>query len=441
MEQPNILYILADDLGWRDVSLHGSPIRTPNIDQIAFEGVEATQHYVCPMCTPTRASLLTGRHPSRFGPHATVPSNSPVFPDGHQTLATVLRDAGYDTGLFGKWHLGSAPEFGPNQFGFNTSYGSLAGGVDPYNHRYKRGEFSVTWHRDGKLVEERGHVTDLIMREATQWIESRDRPWFCYVPFTAVHVPVKPTQEWLSRYYREHFDDDYLKDLSFKKYAAYTSHMDYAIGQLLEALERSCQRENTIIVFSSDNGAINDCPIHSTDKYPGWQEAYPRLGSNLPYRGVKAQLYEGGIRTPTIINWRGKLDSGKMDHPVQVVDWMPTFTKLVGAKPKEDPQYDGMDIWPLITGQENNPEDRRLFWNFRGDAVLGMRHGDWKLISQEENGKRKVELFNIAEDPYEKRELAADHPDIVRELSSRIQEERQLDGTSARSDVTSPKLP
>ena len=133
------------------------------------------------------------------------------LPDGYETMATVLRERGYDTGLFGKWHLGSSPAFGPNHFGFNTAYGSLAGGVDPYNHRYKRGEFSVTWHRNGDLVEERGHVTDLIVHEAREWIESRDRPWFCCVPFTAVHVPVKPTQEWLSRYYPEHFDDDPLK--------------------------------------------------------------------------------------------------------------------------------------------------------------------------------------------------------------------------------------
>jgi arylsulfatase A-like enzyme len=130
MEQPNILYILADDLGWADIGLHGAPIRTPNIDRLGREGVELTQHYACPMCTPTRASLLTGRYPSRFGAHATVPSNAPVLPDGYQTLATALRDAGYDTGLFGKWHLGSSPRYGPNEFGFNTAYGSLAGGVE-----------------------------------------------------------------------------------------------------------------------------------------------------------------------------------------------------------------------------------------------------------------------------------------------------------------------
>jgi len=440
MEKPNILYILADDLGWGDLSMHGSPIHTPHIDQLAREGVELTQHYVCPMCTPTRASLLTGRHPSRFGAHATTPSNAPVLPDDYSTLATLLRDTGYDTGLFGKWHLGSAPQFGPNQFGFNTSYGSLAGGVDPYNHRYKRGEFCVTWHNNGDLIEEQGHVTDLIVRQARAWIESRDSPWFCYVPFTAVHVPVKPTQEWLSQYYADHFDDDPLKDISFKKYAAYTSHMDHAIGQLLESLELTCQRENTIIVFASDNGAINESPLHGTDQYPGWQEAYPRLGSNGPYRGVKAQLYEGGIRTPTVVNWRRTLPACKVDHPVQVVDWMPTFIALTGAEPNEDPRYDGQDIWPLITGAEASPATRRLFWNFRGDRVLGVRHGAWKLISREDEGGRRLELYNIQEDPYEERDVVKDCPDRVKDLAGMIEEERQQDGSSARQDVNSPMV-
>jgi len=440
MAQPNILYILADDLGWADLSFHGADIRTPHIDTLAGTGVELLQHYVCPMCTPTRASLLTGRHPSRFGPHATVPSNSPVLPDGYQTLATVLAGADYDTGLFGKWHLGSAPQFGPNHYGFQTAYGSLAGGIDPYNHRYKRGEFSVTWHRDGQLVEETGHVTDLIAREAAQWIESRERPWFCYVPFTAVHVPVKPTQAWLSQYALDHFDDDPLKDQSFKKYAAYTSHMDEAIGRLLESVEQTGQRENTLVVFSSDNGGINDCPLHGTDKYPGWQEAYPRLGSNLPYRGVKAQLYEGGIRTPTIVNWRGTLDPAQVDGPVQVVDWMPTITNLVGATPETEPEWDGIDIWPVITGQESPPNDRCLFWNFRGARELGARRGDWKLISRQTDDGESQELFNIAQDPYEQQELSAEHPDIVKDLTGVIRSQQELDNTSRRDDVDGPQV-
>ena len=440
MDRPNILYILADDLGWADVSFHGSEIRTPAIDALAVDGVELTQHYVCPMCTPTRASLLTGRYPGRFGPHATVPSNAPVLPDGYHTLATVLREAGYDTGLFGKWHLGSGSRYGPNQFGFNTGYGSLAGGIDPFNHRYKRGEFSVTWRRNGDLVEEPGHVTDLIVREAREWIESRDRPWFGYVPFTAVHVPVKPTDEWLAQYADETFDDDPLKDASFKKYAAYTSHMDHGIGLLLESLERTGQRDNTLIVFASDNGAINDCALHSTDQYPGQQEAYPRLGSNAPFRGVKAQLYEGGVRTPTIVNWRGRLAAGQVDQPVQVADWMPTFTSLTGAKPELDPKWDGQDIWPLIAGDPPEPSERGLFWNFHGGDALGMRHGDWKLIVRTVDGAEHRELFNIADDPTEQHELAADFPDTVKDLADRIAHERQQDGSSARPDVDSPMV-
>ena len=435
MPTPNILFILADDLGWGDVSCHGAPIRTPNIDRLMSDGIELGQHYVTPMCTPTRIALLTGRHPGRFGSHATVPSNYPVLPDGYQTLGTMLRNAGYDTGLFGKWHLGSSPQFGPSKYGFNRSYGSLAGGVDPYNHRYKRGDYSVTWHSDGELVERRGHVTDLIVGEAIDWIESRDRPWFCYVPFTAVHIPIKPTQAWLDQYASEHFDEDLLKDASFRKYAAYASHMDNAVGQMVESLERTGQRDDTIIVFSSDNGAINDSPLHGADQYPGWQEESPRLGSNLPFRGVKAQLYEGGIRTPTLVNWRGHLSPGRMDHPVHMTDWMPTFSKLVDAPPELDPQWDGTDIWPLISGEVTQPEERMIYWNFRAGAELGVRNGDWKLISHDSLGDPKLELFNIAEDPYEERELSSQHKDLVSELSDLIRAQRELDDTSMRDDV------
>ena len=387
------------------------------------------------MCTPTRTSLLTGRYPGRFGPHATVPSNAPVLPDGYETLATVLRNNGYDTALFGKWHLGSHPQFGSNGFGFKKSYGSLAGGVDPYSHRYKRGEYSVTWHRDGELLEETGHVTDLIAREAVEWIESRQQPWFCYVPFTAVHVPVKPVHAWLDVYQAEKLDDDPLKDASFKKYAAYTSHMDAAIGKLLQALEVTCQRENTIVVFSSDNGAINDCPIHGTDLYPGWQESSPRLGSNLPYRGVKAQLYEGGIRTPAIINWRSRLEPGVIEDPVNIVDWMPIFTGLTGSSPTDDPQWDGIDIWPLISGSGATYPERSFYWNFRGGAQLGFRQGGWKYVSVDRNDPGKMELYNVAEDPYETRELSHQHPEIARDLAGLIRQQRERDGTSRRDDV------
>jgi arylsulfatase A-like enzyme len=434
VDKPNILFILADDLGWADVGYHGSPIRTPNIDRLAESGIEMHQHYVSPMCTPSRASLLTGRHPGRFGRHATRPTNAPVLPDGYETLATSFRNCGYETALFGKWHLGSSPRFAPNNFGFDTSYGSLAGGVDPYNHRYKKGEFSFTWHANGERIDERGHVTDLITDRAVNWVDSRSGPWLCYVPFTAVHIPVKAPQRWLDEYSQQSFDDDPEKDRSFRKYAAYTTQMDHAVGRLIEALEAGCRRENTIVVFSSDNGALWEHPPEKIDQYPGWQEPMPRLGSNLPLRGHKAQLYEGGIRTPTIISWRGTLKPFRLEHPVHIVDWMPTLTKLAGYTPEADPQFDGVDIWPLLIGEGGPSEERKMFWNFRGQDFC-IREGDWKLIVRSPDADEQTELYNIGSDPYEKHDVAAENPHIVNRLKEKLDQERTLDDSSKRSDV------
>ena len=434
IKRPNILFLLADDMGWGDVSYHGSAIRTPNIDRLAGSGVELDQHYVCPMCTPTRACLMTGRHPGRFGRHATVPSNAPVLPDGYETLAVSLRNCGYDTALFGKWHLGSDPAYCPNRFGFDMSYGSLAGGVDPYSHRYKVGPHSVTWHRNGELVEERGHVTDLVAKEAVTWIEARKNPWFCYVPFTAVHTPIRAPQAWIDTYCDRPYDSDPLRDRSFKTYAAYASQMDHAIGQLVEALARMCQRDNTIIVFASDNGAIPADALHDTDKYPGRHEEMPRLGSNFPLRGQKAQMYEGGIRTPALINWPGVLQRRKLTHPLHITDWMPTFTRLVGYTPENDPQWDGVDVWPLLTGEAMEIERKPLFWNFRG-ASFGIREDGWKLIADETMAAENTELYHIGTDPYETQEMAAKHPERVHRMLEAIAEERKLDDTSKRPDA------
>jgi len=432
-EKPNILFVLADDMGWGDVSYHGSAIRTPNIDRLAATGVELDQHYVCPMCTPTRVCLLTGRHPGRFGRHATVPSNAPVLPDGYETLATCLRNSGYGTALFGKWHLGSDPAYGPNQFGFSTSYGSLAGGVDPYSHRYKVGPHSVTWHRNGELVEERGHATDLIAREAAAWIEAQKEPWFCYVPFTAVHTPIRAPQAWIDTYSGRCYDGDPARDRSFKVYAAYASQMDAAIGQLVESLERTGQRKNTLIVFTSDNGAIPADALHDTDKYPGRHEEMPRLGSNLPLRGQKAQLYEGGIRTPALANWPGVLCPRQLTHPLHMVDWMPTLARLAGAAPSSDPAWDGVDIWPLLSNEAIEVRREAIYWNFRG-RDFGTRVGPWKLIADGSMAAGAAELYHVGSDPYETRDWAPEHPEKVHELLEVIAGERKMDGVSKREE-------
>ena len=422
MTQPNILVIVADDLGWRDVGYHGANIRTPHIDRLVREGVDLDQHYVCPMCTPTRVCLMTGRYSSRFGRQALAPSNDQVLPFGTETLASALQSVGYDTGISGKWHLGSLPEWGPNHFGFRRSHGSLAGGVGPWNHRYKKGKFCRTWHRNHELIEEEGHVTDLIGKEIVGWIRERRQPWFYYVPFTAVHVPVDPPQQWTDAYAGVTFFDDPEDDASFKRYAGYTTQMDHWIGEMVRALEETGQRENTLVLFFSDNGAVRRWTPKGL--YPGTYPDCPVLGSNLPLRGWKSQMYEGGIRTPAFINWPGRLKPGKLATPLHAVDWMPTLTKRVGYRPKRDLQWDGQDAWPLLSGSGKQAEPRTLYFPFvKGKWAI--RHGDWKLLT---HGKDQApQLFDLAADPFEKRNLAKAAPEKAKELMRQLADARKLD--------------
>jgi len=434
VDRPNILYILVDDLGWGDVSYHGSPICTPNIDRLVQRGVELDYHYVNPVCTPTRVSLLTGRYPGRFGRHATVPSNPPVLPDGYYTLASMLRDAGYATGLFGKWHLGSDPQFYPGNYGFDHSYGSLAGGVDPYKHRYKRGPHTHTWHRNGELLRERGHATDLISDEAIRWIEAQEGPWFAYVPYTAVHTPIRAPESWIDRYWFHQHDYDPERDRSFKEYAAYGSHLDHAIGRLIETLKCLDQIHDTIVVFVSDNGASTANVSADTNLYPGWHEDMPRRGSNYPLRGTKGTVYEGGIRTPAAIMWQSHLPPGRLCAPIHIVDWMPTFAALLGRELPVDPRWDGTNVLSLITGKSTQSPDRSLYWNLV-HSRFAVRDGDWKLIHRLREDRTETELYHIAQDPLEERDVAAAHPEVVARLMRLLAEHRRLDDTSRRPDA------
>ena len=198
LAKPNIVILVADDMGWADVGYHGSTIRTPNIDRLQKRGVELDRFYVAPMCTPTRAALLTGRYWSRFG--NTKASNERVLPWDTVTLSKALKEEGYRTSISGKWHLGSKPEWGPRKFGFDQSYGSLAGGINPWNHLYKYGPYSKTWHRNDQLIEEKGHVTDLLTNDAIRFIkEKKETPYLLYVAYTAVHTPFDEPAKWLDR--------------------------------------------------------------------------------------------------------------------------------------------------------------------------------------------------------------------------------------------------
>lgn len=424
--RPNIVFIMADDLGWADVEFHGGDVPTPQLNRLLADGVELRQHYVAPVCSPTRAGFMTGRYWSRFG--VTTPTNSLALPTDTVTIANALGGAGYDTCITGKWHLGSKPEWGPNHFGFDHSYGSMAGGVTPWSHFYKKGPYTRTWHRNEELITEQGHVTDLLVNEAVGWIGHRsdDTPFFLYVPFTAVHLPIREPDSWMTR-----VPNAITGDVA-RQYAACVLHLDDAVGRIVDAVEKAGKSGNTLIVFTSDNGGST--AENNDTKYPDDRCPNGKLpGSNRPLRGKKGDLYEGGTRVPTIARWTGKIQPGSScETPVHIVDWMPTFCALAGAKVDgETLKWDGTDIWSVVTGSGTIAE-RSLYsagTHFRSRAL---RHGNWKLIVHVAKGsaKQRLELFDIAKDPNEQNDLSEVRPDKLRELQSYLDQKAASDRDS-----------
>lgn len=413
--QPNIVLIMADDLGYGDVGWHGGPYLTPHLDQLAESGIRLEQHYSLPVCSPTRSALLSGRFNSRFG--CTTPTNARVFPFDTETLASALKSVGYETALVGKWHLGSKPEWGPQKYGFDHSYGSLAGGVTSYSHIYKSGDFARTWHRNGELIEEEGHVTDLLTHEAVQFIEKpRKGPFFLYVPYTAVHLPIDEPQEWLDLYGDE-------ADLAVRQYGACVSHLDDGVGQIVAALDRTGVRKNTIVVFLSDNGGSIGTQNNDT-KYAGTHPTFRIPARNDPLRGKKGTVYEGGIRTPALISWPGVLSPRDEKSPIHVADWFPTFAALAGYTPNVDLKWDGSDRWPVLMGKAK-PDSRVLYWLGPSGNSLALRQGHFVLIQQK--GKPD-ELYDLSADPDQSDDLAATRPEVVQELTELLKE------VSARDD-------
>jgi arylsulfatase A-like enzyme len=413
-KKPNIVIILADDLGYGDVGYQGGAARTPNIDKLAAAGVQLKAIYGHPMCSPTRAAMLTGRYASRWG--VTGAQNDQAFPFGTPTLASVLQSAGYETALTGKWHLGSAVETAPNKFGFGYSYGLLAGGATPDTHEYKFGPHQRTWHRNGKFLDEEGHITDLITRDAVKWIGERtDKPFFLYVPFTAVHVPIVEERKWLDA-------NSHIADPSQRLLAADVTHLDDSVGQIVAALDRKGVRDNTIVLFLSDNGAP-DKVDNKQDKYPGadGREALKITGSNAPLRGFKGSVYEGGIRTPGVARWPAKWKPRAVDYPLSMTDWLPTLCKLAGAVVPAEIKQDGRDIAPLLGGEADKMllKPRPIYSVSAGFRNRAVRDGAWKLIvTPGKGGKDTRELYNVVEDIGETKNLAATMPEKVKELDA-----------------------
>lgn len=433
--KPNFLLIVADDLGWQDVGWHGGKFKTPNMDKLVQEGVELDSHYVQPVCSPTRTALMSGRFTSRFGPHVLAPTNLRAFLPGTITMATALKQAGYSTHMAGKWHLGSKPEWGPQNYGFDHSYGSLNGAVDPWNHQYREGPYRDTWHRDGKRLDEEGNATELVASQVVKWIEAKKDPWFIYVPFHAVHIPVDAPEEYRRIYKDAKFNDDPKKNESLQRFGSFVTQLDSKVGQLVQALEMTGQRKNTLIVFTSDNGGLHSGGNAYVSKVP----PTPALSSNLPLRGQKNTLYDGGIRVCAFANMPGTLTPSKLSAPLHACDWLTTLTRLAGWKQPDGFKQDGIDAWPLLTGKNKKPDPRTVYIPHPSGSVI-IRDG-WKLIRYKKDLKNRdaIELYHLANDPFEKQDLAASNPKKVRELELILDNLRKEDVIHLPKDLVGQK--
>jgi len=416
-KQPNILVIIADDLGWNDVGYHGSEIVTPTIDKLAREGVELNKFFVCSVCSPTRASLLTGRYPARYGILAPL-GDEQGLPAGTVTIAELLKRNGYDTGISGKWHLGAVPEGRPMHYGFNSSYGSLRGQIDPYTKLYKNGD--KTWYRNDVLIEEEGHATDLITKEAIRFISQpreKGKPFFLYVAYTVPHSPLSEPKEWTDIFKQS------ISNESRRNFAASVRHMDNSIDKMLQAIKKMGIEENTIVMFISDNGGQENWS--SKTEYGGKFKPHDVLGNNLPLRDWKGSLYDGALRVPAVFSWPGKLKHMKIDESINVADIYPTLAYLAGARIADQLNIEGISFWPSLNGK-SAPKDRIMYW--RSNSSTALKKGDWKLIhigKKPEEGT--YELYNTLLDPFETKNVANENMDKVLELKKEIQYNLSLD--------------
>lgn len=423
--QPNIIVIVADDLGWNDVGYHGSEINTPVIDKLVNEGIELDRFYVHSVCSPTRASLLTGRPPSRYGILSPL-GDEPGLPSGTVTVAELLRQNGYDTSISGKWHLGTVQKARPMNYGFNSSYGYLRGQIDPYTHLYKNG--NKTWHRNDTLLDEEGHATDLITDEAIRFIEKPRKktiPFFLYVAYSVPHYPLEEPVKWVSGY------KNTITSESRRLYAASVTHMDFCIGQIISSLRENEMEENTLVMFISDNGGQE--LWFSKTQYDGKFKGNDVLGDNRPLRDWKTSLYDGALRVPAVINWKGKLNHGKVSEAINVADIYPTLAYLAGAVIQKELNIEGVNFWPSLEGN-SMPEARIMYW--RMNKGMALKKGDWKLIHI---GKTldggTDELYNIILDPNETDDVLAENAEIFLELKKEMKRQMTFDSKKLAREI------
>ncbi len=409
---PNIIYIVADDLGWKDVGFHGAEIRTPNIDQLAATGAKLEAFYAQPMCTPTRAALMTGRYPFRYGLQTLViPAPSTYgLPTDEWLMPQALKDAGYDTAIVGKWHLGHGDQkFWPRQRGFDYQYGPLIGEIDYFTHKEHD---TVDWYRNNEKLIEEGYSTTLIGNDAVRYIEKHDssKPLYMYLTFNAPHTPYQAPQEAIDQYKN-------IADPTRRTYAAMITALDEQIGRVLEALDAKKMRDNTLIVFQSDNGGTKNAMFAGSIADMS-KVVIPC--DNGPYRDGKGSLYEGATRVVALANWPGHIKPGTtVEEMIHVVDMYPTLLNLAGGSLGKNKPLDGMDVWGTIA--EGKPSPRtEIVYNIEPYRA-SVRQGDWKLVWKALL-PASVELYNLKADPSEKNNVASGHPDIVARLQQRVNE-------------------
>ncbi|MFC3417364.1 sulfatase [Algoriphagus hitonicola] len=401
-QKPNIVLILADDLGYADLSLTGSnQIETPNIDSIAKSGVQFTQGYVsAPVCSPSRAGLLTGRNQVTFGYDNNLAENQkgfdPAFaglPVDQKTMADRLKEAGYVTGLVGKWHLGSQEQFHPLNRGFDEFWGYLGGGHHYFNSKPEGKGYLAPLISNYKEPQAISYLTDDKGDECVDFIRRhRDEPFFLYASFNAPHAPLQATEEDLRLF-------EHIQDLDRRTYLAMVHRLDQNVGKILNALESEGLEENTIVVFLSDNGG----PVDSN------------ASLNAPFNGQKGILLEGGLRVPFMMKWPAKIPvNSRFDQAISSLDLMPTFLEAAGIS-VENEKLDGENLMPYLLGEKVSAPHSSLKWRFTISA--GILEDSWKLIRLPD---RLPLLFDLSNDPSELTNLADKHPEITQDLLKKL---------------------
>ena len=389
---PNVLVIFADDQGYAEAGCYGlTDIPTPSIDSLAEKGVRFTDGYVsAPACSPSRAGLLTGRYQQRFGHEFNPgPSREAGLPLSQVTMADHFQDAGYKTGLVGKWHLGMSDELHPMNRGFDEFFGFLWGAHHYLEPAQNASKVDLI-QRGREPVSEKAYLTDAFGREAADFIQRQgENPWFLFLSFNAVHIPLQATKTDLARF-------AHISDPDRRTYAGMLFAMDRAIGLALEELERQGLSNDTLIFFLSDNGG----PTPST------------TSSNAPLRGKKLEMYEGGIRIPFIARWDGHIPAGEViGYPVSALDILPTSLAAAGITPERGDKFDGVDLLPFLQGGPEVPHEA-LFWRMGGESA--MRWGSYKLV----NHRGTVELYDLASDLAETNDISEENPEVIAEMDA-----------------------